>query len=107
MTSSTDQSKDAGSIPMRPVAQNSYTNITTSTTTLVKSGVGGLHSITVNTKGATETATIYDSLTGSGTKIGTIDVSQPGTFTFDVAFTLGLTIVTAGTTAADITVSYR
>jgi hypothetical protein len=103
----TNQSSDAGAIPSRIVSQNSYSNITTSASTLVKTGAGGLHSITINTKGATATATIYDGLTAAGTKIGTLDVSNPGTYTFDVAFALGLFIVTAGTTPADMTVSYR
>jgi hypothetical protein len=84
----------------------SYNNITTATTTLVKSGVGILNTITINTTAAA-TITIFDSLTGSGTKIATIAASPTigSTFDYDVAFATGLTIVTAG--ASDITVSYR
>lgn len=81
-------------------------NIAASGTNTVKSGTGVLHAITINTTVAS-TITIYDSLTGTGTKIGTIAASPAigSTFLFDVAFTTGLTIVTAGN--SDITVSYR
>lgn len=84
------------------------TNITTNTTTLVKTGTGILGGITINTKGATSnTATIFDSLTGTGTKIGTIDTTAAqGTLLYDVLFVTGLTIVTATGTAADLTVEW-
>lgn len=83
-----------------------YANISTNTTTTVKSGTGVLHAITINTTAAA-TITIYDSLTATGTKIGTIAASPVigSTLRFDVAFATGLTIVTAG--ASDLTVSYR
>lgn len=90
----------------------SYNNITTTATTVVKSGVGMLHSITINTPVASSVITIYDNTAGSGTKIGTITLpgtllaEGPYTAHYDVAFTVGLTIVTA-TGASDITVSYR
>lgn len=87
----------------------SFQNITTATTTTVKSGAGVLHGVTVNTKGTiASTITIYNNTAGSGTKIGTIDsLNLAGQFLFDVAFTTGLTLVTTGTVAPDITVSYR
>lgn len=83
----------------------SYNNITTATTTTVKTGAGFLHSITINTTAA-GTITIYDNTAGSGTKIGTLasSVGQQ-TFFYDVQFATGLTIVTGA--ASDITVSYR
>lgn len=85
-----------------------YTNITTDTTTAIKSSPGVLHSICVNTPAATGTVTVYDNTAGSGTKIATITsfASVSGCFIYDVAFWTGLTIVTA-TAAPDITVSYR
>lgn len=85
----------------------SFLNITTNATTTVKSGAGVLRSATVNALGTVaSTVTIYDSLTGSGSKIGTINsLTLSGTFVFDAAFTTGLTIVTTG--APDITISYR
>jgi hypothetical protein len=84
----------------------SYKNITTATTTVVKSGAGVLHSIVINKPGTTDTLTIYDNTSGSGTKIGTITVSGSTPYVFDVAFGTGLTIVSGGT-AGDYTVSYR
>lgn len=88
---------------------NSNTNITTATTTTVKSGAGSLHLVTVNTLGTiASTVTIYDSLTGSGTKLATIDsLTLKGSFFYDVAFATGLTIVTTGTAAPDISVAFR
>lgn len=83
-----------------------YTNITTATTTVVKSGTGILHGIVINTTTAF-TITIYDNTSAAGTKIATIAASPVigSTFTYDVAFATGLTIVTAG--ASDITVAYK
>lgn len=83
-----------------------YANPAGSATTTIKSGVGVLHAITINTTAASA-ITIYDNTAGSGTKIATIAASPAigSTFRFDVAFTTGLTVVLAG--ASDITVSYR
>ena len=86
-----------------------YQNITGDATTVVKSGPGMLHAITINAGAATETITIYDNTAGSGTKIGTITIPaspQNVTLTYDVNFWIGLTIVTA-VAASDITVSFR
>ena len=89
---------------MQVVNNNSYSNITSGATTVVKSAAGHLHSITVNATAA-GTITIYDNTAASGTKIGTLKASiVEGTYTFDVAFATGLTIVTGA--ASDITVSY-
>jgi hypothetical protein len=97
--------------------RNSFSNITTNTTTTVKSGSGLLHSISVNNPAAITvtalTMTIYDNTAASGTKIGTFTVpllttAEPFSIPFDAAFAVGLTVVTAGpTVAADITVNYR
>lgn len=90
-----------------------YTNIVAAapTTTAVKGAPGFLHAIVINSPAATGVITVYDSLTASGAKIATI--TQPATLLdgsgktvlYDVAFNIGLTIVTA-TAAQDITVSY-
>lgn len=86
-----------------------YRSVTTSTTTLVKTGAGVLHAVIVNAKGTVASAvTVYDALTATGTPIATIDsLNLSGTFSFDIAFSTGLTIVTTGTVAPNITVSYR
>jgi hypothetical protein len=94
-----------------PLGWYSFLNITGQATTTLKSGTGILHTITVNTAaaGAAETVTIFDSLSGSGTKIGTITVPSsavPVTLTYDVQFATGLTIVTA-TASGDLTVSFK
>lgn len=85
-----------------------YQNITTDTTTVVKTTPGLLHSICVNTPAATGTVTIYDNTAASGTKIGTITsyASVPKCFIYDVNFYTGLTVVT-GTATPDVTVSFR
>lgn len=78
------------------------------TTTVVATGKGMLHTITLNTPVATGVITIYDNTAGSGTKIATITVPaspMPVTLTYDVSFANGLTIVTS-VAAQDITVAY-
>ena len=85
--------------------ENSYTNITTATTTVIKTGAGWLHTLTINTTSA-GAITIYDNTAASGTKIGTLVLSAGvATYTFDVAFATGLTVVTAG--ASDLTVAWQ
>lgn len=85
-----------------------HNNISTNATTVVKSGAGVLHCITVNTTGTTTTATVYDNTSAAGTKIATINSSASHiTQIYDVSFNTGLTVVTAGAAASDITISYR
>lgn len=89
----------------------SFSNITTATTTTVKSGAGTLHKICINTYVASGTITMYNNTSASGTKIGTVTnpaallKEGPDCETYDVYFSIGLTIVTTG--AQDITVVYR
>lgn len=89
----------------------SFTNMTTATTTTIKSGAGLLHAIIINKAIATATITIYDNTAGSGTKIATITfgatllTDPPLLGTYDVSFSTGLTVVTSG--ATDITLCYR
>jgi hypothetical protein len=97
--------------PVSPADGASFANITTATTTAVKSGAGSLHALTINTYVASATITIYNNTAASGAKIATITLPStitgdaPVTITYDVAFSAGLTVVTSG--ATDITVSYR
>jgi len=83
-----------------------YKNITTATTTTVKSGRGMLGSICPNSPSA-ETVTVYDNTAGSGTKIATITLttSSIGCFYYNFVFNIGLTVVTSST--ADITVGFQ
>lgn len=80
-------------------------NITTATTTVVKTGPGVLVSVVLNETNA-GAITIYDNTAASGTVIATIAASATGgsTFGYLCQFTTGLTVVTAG--ADDITVVY-
>ena len=82
-------------------------NITTQTTTTVHNGPCILRRVVFNKKTASGVVTIYDSLAGSGTKIGTITnsaVVTPYFLDYDARFDTGLTIVTSG--IDDITVVY-
>lgn len=89
----------------------SFSNITSATTTVIKSGSGVLHALVVNTPVASGTITMYDNTSATGTKIGTITnpltLLQMGPLnaTYDVQFSTGLTIVTTGT--QDITLSWK
>lgn len=79
--------------------------IATATTTVVKSGVGVLHSITI-TEAVASTIVVYDNTAASGTIIASFVASAGvGTYLLDVAFSVGLTVVTAG--ASKLTVAYR
>lgn len=89
------------------MADTQYTHkyISTATTTAVKASAGDLKSITVG-ETAAGAITVYDNTAGSGTVIAVLKASvAEGTYEFNVSFTTGLTIVTAG--ASKITVSYR
>lgn len=81
--------------------------ITTKTTTLVKSGPGMIGSITINTLGTADTITVYDALTATGTPIATI--AAPLTvglkFCEGYTFLVGCCVVTGGTTAGKYTVA--
>ncbi len=71
-----------------------YRNIALAGTYVIKTGSGVLHSI-VN----------HGTTAASGTKIATFMASVlAGTFLYDLDFTNGLTVVTAG--ANDVTVTY-
>jgi hypothetical protein len=75
----------------------------------LKSGSGILHSVTINTKGASANVlTLYDSLIhGTGTVIAVIDTtSQVQTLVFDAWFQTGLSYSLATGTAADVTLNW-
>lgn len=79
--------------------------------TVVKSGAGFLHTITLNSAAsATNVTTIFDNTAGSGTTIAkpaATTATVPTTLTYDVSFSTGLTILTATANGADMTVSFR
>lgn len=81
-------------------------NVSTATTTTVKSGAGFLGQIIIN-GGTMGNVTIYDNTAGSGTTIATLDganLKVGMVFPYGCVFSTGLTVVTAA--ATDITVCY-
>ena len=83
-------------------------NITTQTTTLVKTGGGFLYAIIFNKPVATGTVEYDDAITNTNA-MGTITTPaspQPYTLVINAEFTTGLSITT-GTANQDITVIYR
>lgn len=88
----------------------SFNNITTATTTTVKSGAGYLHQVCINKEVASGVIAMFNNTAGSGATIGTITnpsvlIQSSTCLTYDLYFSTGLTIVTTG--AQDITVTYR
>lgn len=85
-----------------------YSHITTNTNTLVKSSNGTFHAMTINTTAASA-ITIYDSSAANcsgGTTIATFAASATiGTYNYDLQFTNGLCVTTAG--SPDITIMSR
>lgn len=90
----------------------SFANMTTSTTTTIKSGVGTFYGIWINTRGTGSTAQCYDNTAASGTKLtGSIDTTLSTTAfnvgTYGSAFATGLTCITTGATPADIGIYFK
>jgi hypothetical protein len=85
--------------------RNNGTYISTATTTVVKTGAGLLHTIVVQ-GGTTGTIIGYDNTAASGTILFSFDTTVAlATYTFDVSFAVGLTVVTSA--ATKLTVSAR
>ena len=83
-----------------------YDNITTATTTLVKTGSGTLGRLIINTAGAGSSAAIYDGLTAAGALIATVSTAAQNSLTFGISFATGLCVVTSGGTPANITFAF-
>lgn len=99
---------DVNSLPAVKLSGGNYVNITTATTTLVKTGSGILKRIIINNPGSAMSITIYDNTSGTGTKIATISsVSGINFLEFNSNFVTGLTVVTTATTMGDITIIYE
>lgn len=82
-----------------------YFYIAGAATTQVKSGSGFLHSIVINNPAAGATITVIDGTSGSSASIALIASTVCTTLVYDLKFTTGLRIITAG--ATDITVVYK
>jgi hypothetical protein len=99
----------AGTFSATP-AVNSYTHIATATTTNgIKSGAGTLSRIVVNQTGTVASLiSVFDNTTATGTTIAIIDgLTRTGNYDYELAFSTGLSIITTGTAAPDITVVWR
>lgn len=83
---------------------HNYKHISSATSTDVKDTTGKLLHITVNSVTAGATATVYDSLSGTGQEMAVITPTDVHTLDYDIPFEIGLYIVTTGT--ADYTVVY-
>ena len=90
-------------------ARAKFANISGAATTVVKSGAGTLHRLTINKPVAASTITVYNNTAGSGAKIATITnpagAGQPYYIDYIVRFDVGLTIITSG--ADDVTAVYQ
>ena len=72
----------------------------------VKTGPGCFRGFSVNTAGTSSTFVAYDGTSPSGTKLGTWSTTAQANFDgLNLAFTVGLFLVTTGT-VADLTVQY-
>lgn len=88
-------------------ARSRFLNLSAAGTTTVKPGPGTLRHVIVNTAQLGSTLTLYDSLTGSGLKIATVDCSNSAkVLEYDLDFSTGLTLVVAGSVPPDVTVMY-
>lgn len=83
-----------------------YVHVNTVSTTTAKTAPGILHSVVVNSPGTGSTVTIYDSLTASGAVIAVLTGLACATLTYDVPFSVGLTVACVGGTPPSLTVKY-
>lgn len=86
-------------------AGDSYARITTAATTVVKASAGVIKKIIINSKGTVaSTVSVQD----SATVLALIDsLNLAGTFEYNITCATNITIVTTGTVAPDVTVTYR
>lgn len=83
-------------------------NITGQATTVVNTGSGILHSLVFGGPTATGVVTIYDNTSAAGTPLAIITTPAnplPSTLLLDIAYSVGLTVVT-GTANQNVTVTY-
>ena len=79
-----------------------FTNITTSTDTVIKTSAGTLQGFTVNTAGTS--VIFYNNTTCTGAKIATFTTAAQISIKIDAAFTVGLCATTVG---GDLTILWR
>ncbi len=72
----------------------------------IKTGVGVLKAVNVNTAGLTSAIVLYDGTSTAGVKLGTFSTLALGYALRNIAFSVGLFAVVTGGTPADVTVEY-
>lgn len=84
---------------------DSYSHITTSTTTVVKASPGTVKKVSVNSLGTVASAvTVRD----DATVLAVIDsLNETGTWDYNIACATNITVVTTGIVAPDVTVTFR
>ena len=95
--------------------RNQYKNVTGNGTTTVKSGAGVLQVIMINNAGSGGTMAIYDNTTASGSDIiatltlptGGVNPVPAAMFGLGCEFSVGLTVVTAGSALNNFTLVYQ
>ena len=98
---------DGSNAKQTTTAGYSYLNTGSNSTLKVVTGGGVFRGITTNTGGTGSTAIVYDSTSGAGTVIANIVTTGIASPTYDAKYTNGLTVVTAGAGAANVTILYR
>lgn len=95
---------DVGTATPLPTYQGgaSFTDINTSTNTVIKASPGTLQGFTVNTAGTS--LVLYNNTTCTGATIGTYTTTAQTSIKIDAAFTVGLCATTVG---GDVTVLWR
>lgn len=102
------KSNDGALLRVSSIVPFTFSNITTSAQTVVKSGAGVLHGIAVNAQNISAMAA-YDNTVSGGTTIFTLGASaQTGGpfYTFDLNFATGL-VISTGSSNSNITVVYK
>jgi hypothetical protein len=103
--------QEGGHVIVSSITLPSYypKSITTSTTTVISSSPGAIHTVVIATRGVGSTFKCYDNASAaSGTVVtGTIDTTLSTTsFLYDTRLINGLTCVSTGATPADLLVTY-
>jgi hypothetical protein len=94
-----------GYVEARRPGSYSYRHFGATTTgTLVKSGAGILHAVSIGDAGSGMVVTLYDGVDATGTVIGVYKAA--GGYLLDVEFTTGLYAVISATTMGDVTIAY-
>ena len=80
------------------------TNISTSTTTLVKGTSGQVSSVSITKSQSGASMTVYDGLDATGTVMAIVDLNNFGAFTppAPINFKKGLCVVTTGLTTGSV-----